>query len=483
MRDYIDSLGELSKHQLILALARQRLAETEPAAVVGMACRFPGGISDPAAFWATLVSGRVVLDESRGIPRMSTGAPRWNVAAPDLAPYADLLARGSYLTDVDLFDPEPFGIGEDEALYMDPQQRLLLTTAAAALADAGLDAPTERSVGVFVGVSTVEYNLAGLRNGADPSPWMGTGGALSATAARVASALRLNGPALTVDTACSSALTALHLAVGALRRRECDVAVVGACHLLLSPYTSVVFDRAGMLSPTGRSLPFDGRADGHVRGEGCGVLVLRREREARADGVRPYASVCGGSVHQHGDRPGLAAVSAAGQRRTIRQALHAADLPPHDVHYVEAQANGSRIGAVVELETLAAAYDRGPDAPPLYVGSAKANLGYLETASGAAALIKTVLALHHGVIPPQPGPPALDPAVPWDRIGIEVPTRPLSWPTAERRRAGVSAFGFTGTNAHVLLEATDEPAVPAASPADVAPVTGRSYWPAVNAWS
>jgi acyl transferase domain-containing protein len=267
--------------------------------------------------------------------------------------------------------------------------------------------------------------------------------------------VRLSGPVLAVDTACASAPTAVHLASAALRRRECDVAVVGACHLLLSPFVTAVLNRAGMLSPTGGCRPFAADADGYVRGEGCGVLVLKRQQDARADGDRPYAIIRGSAVYQHGDRAAISVASAMGHKRVAEQALRNAEIDPHQVQYVEAQANGSRLGGMIEVEALADVYGRGdPAAPRLYVGSCKANLGHLETASGAASLIKTVLALRQAEIPPQAGFDTPDPAVPWQRLAVTVPREPVAWPAAERRVAAVNAFGFTGTNAHVLLEAS-----------------------------
>ncbi|WP_338320530.1 polyketide synthase, partial [Streptomyces lonarensis] len=409
MNDYIDQLAGLTRKQLMVLLARRHQESTQGIAVSGMGCRFPGGIDTPDALWEAVRDARPVTGAASQPPTDSRGRPRWDTTAPDLAPLAATLAAGAYLDGIDLFDAERFGLTPEEAEHLDPQQRLLLDVTLQALADANLTLRTlrRRRVGVYVGISTAEYNFAGLRNGIgkdDLSPYMGTGTALSAASGRIALALRVRGPALTLDTACSSALTAVHLAAGALRAEECDVAVVGVSHLLLSPFTSEVFAQAGMISPTGRCLPFTAEADGYVRAEGCGVLVLERYRDAAADGRPPYAVVRGSAVHQDGDREQLAAWSAAAQRTVIDLALHRTGASAHDVRYVEAQANGSRVGGVVEAETLAAAYDRrGAAAPDLYVGSAKANLGYLETASGVAGMMKTALALAHREIPPQPG--------------------------------------------------------------------------------
>lgn len=484
MRDYIASLQTLSRQQLVLLAAQQRARETQGIAVVGTACRFPGGINDPSGLWQALLAGRQLPAERAGAPRLSTGRPRWNLAAPDLAPHAELLARGVYVADVDLFEPERFGVTDDEARYLDPQQRLLVTCADQALRDAGATPSAQTRTGVFAAVSTVEYHYSLLRNrvGADGlSPYMGTGAALSATAARVAVGLGLTGPVLTTDTACSSALTAVHLASSALRRDECDLALVAVCHLQLAPFTTVVFDQAGMLSPTGRCRPFAADADGHVRGEGCAVLVLKRAPDARADGDQPYAVIRGSAVHQHGRRPTMTAMAAAGQQAVIELALRDADVDPHQVGYVEAQASGAKVGGVIEAEATAQAYRRDvAGAPPLLIGSSKANLGYLETASGAASLLKTALALSHGELPGQPDFDAPDPDIAWERLNLDVPRKRTPWPAGERRLAGVSSFGFTGTNAHVVMEAVPQAAARVGLPAG--PVTGRSYWPESYTW-
>jgi len=461
MRSYIESLEGLSRAQLVLMLARKHQEETGAVAVVGMGCRFPGGIDSPDEFWRALLDGRVVPEESTGPPTDSLGRPRWNTGAPDLAALADVLEKGSYLDAIDLFDAGYFGMPDEEAAHLDPQQRLLLMCAAEALADANLTSAElgRRRVGVFVGMSAVEYGLARLRNGPRTgglSPHAATGGALSGAAGRVALAMGLNGPSMTVDTACASALTALHLACTALRRRECELAVVGASHLLLSPWSTAIFETTGVLSPSGRTRPFAADADGYVRGEGCGVLVL-----AMAGGglpSTPYALVRGSAVDQQGERLAMTVLSGACQQRVITSALEHAGVDPASVAYVEAQANGSPLAGRVELEAIADAYRRrSPDAPPLRVGSCKANLGYLETASGMASLIKAVLAVGRAEIPPQVGVDELDPAAPWDRWSIEVPRKATPWPAGGRRIAGVSAAGFTGTCAHAVVEAAPEP--------------------------
>ncbi len=459
MKAYIQSLEALSKQQLMLMLARKRLEERQGIAVVGMGCRFPGGIDHPEHLWEVLRGGQVVVGAQQ-VPTDSLGRARWNLDAPDLAPLADLLRKGGYLNGIDLFDAGYFGLSDEEALHLDPQQRLLLMVAVEALSDANLTGAQlrQRRVGVFCGVSTVEYTFAALRNGIraeELSPYMGTGNALSATAARIAVGLQLNGPAITVDTACSSGLTAVHLASAALRRRECDLALVGGCHLLLSPLTTGVFAQAGMLSSTGQCRPFTAEADGHVRAEGCGVLVLKRVQDAQEDKDLAYGVIRGSAVYQHGERPGMSISTGIAQQRVIEQALESASVRPDEVQLVEAHANGSRLGGSIEVESLAEAYGRrSPSAQPLYVGSCKANLGYLETVSSMASVMKVLLALDRGEIPPQANFDNPDPAIPWEHLAVRVPRKAETWPAVERRIAGVSSFGFTGTNAHVLIEAT-----------------------------
>jgi 3-oxoacyl-[acyl-carrier-protein] synthase II len=471
MASYIDYLATLSQKQLMVMLARQRHEETQPIAIVGMSCRFPAGIDDPRGFWTLLRQGGVVATRSERGPVDSKGRARWNLDAPDLAPLAPLLRTGSYLRDVDLFDADYFGISEEEALHMDPQQRLLLEATVQALADANLPRASLRGqrAGIFVGTSPVEYPYAWLRNGLPEgalSPFMGTGSTPSAASGRLGLMLGVNGPAMNVDCASSSVLVALHLAATSLRRRECDLAIIGACNLLLSPFATAILARTGMISKSGRSRPFGEQADGHVRGEGCGIFVLKRQQDALADGDLPYAVVRGSAMYQNGDRLGLAVSSSSGQKAVIELALRAAGVDPLEVQYVEAQANGSRLGGVVEAEAMAQAYGRPAAAgTPLYVGSCKANLGYLETASGAPSLMKAVLALAHAEIPPQPGVDQLDRSVDWNGLALRFATSPTRWPAAERRLAGVSAFGFTGTNAHVVLESVAERAAAAAEPA------------------
>ncbi len=476
MRSYIESLEELTRSQLMVLLARRHRADTEGLAVVGMSCRLPGGIEDPAGLWEAVLAGRAVDTAAVGVPTDSRGRPRWNLGAPDVKPYADALRTGAYLSDVDLFDAASFGIPAEEARCVDPQQRMLLTKARDALDDAGITDRRGTRAAVFVSVTAPEYGLAAIRNGiAEFSPAMSTGTVVSAAAGRVATALGLSGPALTLDTACSSTLTAVHLAGRALRAGECDVALVGASHLLLSPVTTGVFASAGLLSPSGACRPFTARADGYVRGEGAVVLVLKREHDAQRDSDTPYAVIRSSAVHQHGGRAALSSPSAAGQRQVVLDCLRAAQVRPAEVGYVEAHGSADKVTDTVEADALATAYERrSADAPPLYLGSGKVNVGYLETAAGAAGLVRAILAVGHGTVPPQPDftDPARD--IPWQRTSLAVAGEPTPWPGTGRVLAGVNAFGFTGTNAHVLVEAPAHPR-PDAPPNQVEH-TGQSYW-------
>jgi 3-oxoacyl-[acyl-carrier-protein] synthase II len=472
--EYLDRLETLSRKQLMVLLARAQQERTQPIAITGMGCRLPGQIDGPEALWTALHEGRPGSGTRSGPPTDSRGRPRWNTAAPDLVALGPMQAAGAYLDDVDLFDAEYFDLDPEQVTHIDPQQRLLLEVTVRALADANLSRAQLRrqTVGVYVGATASEYNFAGLRNGAGPeelSPAMATGTTPSGAAARIGLALGVEGPALTLDTACSTALSAVHCAAGALRSGECDVALVGVSHLILSPVGSHILELAGLISPTGRSRPFTADADGSLRAEGCGVIVLERHRQAVEAGRTAYALIRGSAVHHNGDRPTMASASGSGMRTVIDLALNRSGVAPHQVQYVEAQANGSRIAGIVEAEILSEAYHRGePDAPALYLGSSKAVLGYLETASAVVSLMKTALALQHAVIPPQPGADNPDPAIAWPRSGLTLPAGPQPWPTSTRRLAAVNAVGFTGIAAHVVLEGA-----PGVDPSDQSNQSGR----------
>ncbi len=431
------------------AHARGPGRRSEPIAVVGIGCRLPGANS-PEELWEQLARGADLVGE-----------------APDGRPTR---LRGGYIAEVDRFDAEFFGIAPREAEELDPQQRLMLEVAWSALEDAGI-APAKLAgsdAGVFVGVSTRDY--AELLAAAGPDalgPYFGTGTAASAAAGRLSYVLGLEGPSLVVDTACSSSLVALHLAAQSLRSGECRVAIAGGVNLLLSPNLDAALARARMLSPTGRCRTFDAAADGYVRGEGCGVVVLKRLADAIADGDRIRAVIRGSAVNQDGRSNGLTAPSARAQERVVRAALEAAGVEPGEVGYVEAHGTGTPLGDPIEVQALAKVFgERDAAREPAYLGSLKANIGHLEAAAGIAGLIKVVLSLQHAQVAPhlvaRPSP-----MIEWDRVPFRLPGAASPWPAGrDRRVACVSSFGFVGTNAHVVLEAA--PAPPARAGADAA---------------
>jgi acyl transferase domain-containing protein/SAM-dependent methyltransferase len=460
--------GELSPVKRALLEVRElksRLEEVErrarePIAVIGVGLRFPGPANDPESFWELLRQGR---DTVREVP-----ADRWDTEAfydPDPEKPGKMYTRhGAFLERVDLFDPHLFGISPREAVTMDPQQRLLLEVAWEALEHAGqapdglLDSPT----GVFLGMGNSDYGRWVFADARLVDTYAATGSTFSVAAGRISYLLGLLGPSMVVDTACSASLVALHLACQSLRGRECRMALAGGVNLILAPEVHVNFCQARMLAPDGRCKTFDAAADGYVRGEGCGMVVLKRLTDAVADGDRVLALVRGSGVNQDGRSNGLTAPSGPSQEAVIRAALESAGLRPADVDYVEAHGTGTSLGDPIEVRALGAVLGEGrPADSPLLVGSVKTNVGHLEAAAGIAGLIKVVLSLQHEEIPPHLHLRQLNPYVDWDSLPLRVPTEARAWPRGPRPRiAGVSSFGFSGTNVHVILEEA-----PAASPA------------------
>jgi acyl transferase domain-containing protein/glutamate-1-semialdehyde aminotransferase len=425
-------------------VAELETARSEPIAVVGLACRFPAA-PDPDAYWRLLREGRSGIGD---IP-----ADRWDVDAhydPDPeAPGRMYTRRGGFLDDVAGFDAGFFGISPREAKRMDPQQRLLLEVAWEALEHAGRDPRASRGsrTGVYVGISESEY-LHLLQQVGDPVELADlTGTALSVAAGRLAYHLGLHGPTIALDTACSSALVAVHLAVSGLRAGEADLALAGGVGLLLAPDSFVAFCKGGALAADGRCKTFDAGADGYARGEGAGMVVLKRLADARRDGDHVHAVIRGTAVTQDGRTNGLTAPNGHAQEAVIRAALADARLTPDQVGYVEAHGTGTPLGDPIELAALGAVFG---DAP-VVVGAAKTNIGHLEAAAGMAGLIKVVQALRHQEIPPNLNFGTPNPHIPWDRLPVTVPTSVLPWPLGAPA-AGVSSFGFSGTNAHVILE-------------------------------
>jgi acyl transferase domain-containing protein len=434
-------------------------ATDEPIAIIAVACRFPGA-PDADAYWDVLSGG---VDAIREIPE-----DRFDVDQfydPDQQTPGKIYTRsGGYLDSVDGFDPEFFGISPREAVWIDPQQRLMLEIAWEGLERAGYSPTSLRGsrTGVFVGVGANEYShLLSGESVENLEAHFITGNALNAIAGRVAFTLGLEGPAMAVDTACSSSLVAVHQASQALHAGDCDMALAGGVNVLLSPASIVAASRARMLAPDGRCKTFDAAADGYVRGEGCGVLVLKRLSDAQRDGDRIAAVIRSSTVNQDGASSGLTVPNGGAQQRLITAALARASLSGGEVDYLEAHGTGTPLGDPIEVQAAAAVYGAGRDPNrPLLMGTAKTNIGHLESAAGVAGLVKVVLSLQHDLLPPNLHFQNPSPHIPWDSLPVRVVDKATPWHANGRpRRAGVSAFGFTGTNAHVLIEEAPQPSV------------------------
>lgn len=435
-------------------------AAVQPIAVIGVGCRFPGGIQDGASFWQLLEQKRDAMQE---VP-----PERWDIEAlydPDPDAVGKMVTRrGGFLERIDQFDASFFGIAPREAVKMDPQQRLLLEVSWEALEDAGL--PVEKmlgsATGVFIGHIYSEYDqlLGGALESLDG--YVATGSAGSVAAGRISYTLGLKGPSLAVDTACSSSLVALHLACQSLRTGESDVALAGGVTVVLSPRAYVEFSRLHGLAPDGRCKSFAAAADGVAWSEGCGVIVLKRLADAERAGDRVLAVIRATAVNQDGKSNGLTAPNGPAQEQLLRQALSDAGVDPLAVGYVEAHGTGTALGDPTEMQALANVYAAGrPADRPLVVGAVKSNFGHTQAAAGIAGVIKAVLALQHEAIPANLHFETPSPHIPWRELAVQVPTELMPWPRAAGPRlAGVSSFGISGTNAHVLLE--EAPSPPAA---------------------
>jgi acyl transferase domain-containing protein/acyl carrier protein len=436
----------------------------EPVAVVGIGCRFPGGADSPEQFWQLLRAG---VDATREVPR-----DRWDVEAyygsAEGAQGKMYARRGGFLSSVDGFDPYFFGISPREAASMDPQQRLLLEVGWEALEHAGISAQSLEGspVGVFVGVLSNDY-LQAHQKAARPESfdtYTMTGTLTSALAGRLSFVLKVRGPSVALDTACSSSLVAVHLACQSLRLGESRVALAGGVNVILTPELSVSLSQARAISPDGRCKTFDASADGYARGEGCGVVVLKRLSDAIADGDEIHAVIRGSAINHDGASSGFTVPSAQAQKEVIRQALASAGIAPSQVGYVEAHGTGTKLGDPIEIQALADVLGEGRGkSAPLLVGSVKTNIGHLESAAGIAGLIKVVLALRHGEIPRHLNLHTPNPLIPWSEIPLQVPVEPRTWDRPPHERvAGVSSFGMSGMNAHLVLQGY----APAETPSD-----------------
>jgi acyl transferase domain-containing protein/NADPH:quinone reductase-like Zn-dependent oxidoreductase len=471
VNEFFDRISKLSPKRLALlaldlnaTLQKHERRRTEPIAVIGMGCRFPGAANTPEAFWKLLQNGVDAISE---VP-----PDRWDIDHyydPDPDAPGKMYSRwGGFVEAVDRFDSAFFGITPREAASMDPQQRIVLEVAWETMEHAGLapDALFDSASGVFMGVSGYDnaLRLASLDPAADL--YAGTGNAQSILSGRLAYFMGLQGPCLSVDTACSSSLVAVHLAIQSLRNGECRLALAGGVNLILVPEPTVAFCKGRMLAFDGRCKTFDQAADGYVRGEGCGVVALKRLEDAQADGDRILAILRGSAVNHDGRSSGLTAPNGIAQENLLRSALASAGLRPTDLGYIEAHGTGTSLGDPIEMRALQAVLGPGRQKDnPLWVGSLKTNIGHLESAAGIAGLIKVVLALQHGEIPPHLHFHTPSQHIAWEEMPIAVPVRATAWPKGTNRRlAGVSSFGFSGTNAHLIVEEAPE-----AVPSDPAP--------------
>jgi len=445
--------------------------KTEPIAVIGVGCRFPGNANDPDSFWHLLHEG---IDAVTEIP-----SDRWDIDAYyDQDPGAPLKAytrHGSFIQQVDQFDPLFFGISPREAVSLDPQQRLLLEVTWEALENAGIVPNQLRNskTGVYVGICTDDYSSSQIttiitkmliqssRNEENPAlvdSHTGTGSARSMAVGRISHLLGLQGPNIQLDTACSSSLVGVHLACQSLRLKESNLALVGGVNLILSPFNTVTRCKIKALAPDGRCKTFDASADGYGQGEGCGVVVLKRLSDAIANRDSILALIRGSAINHDGPSSGVTVPNKKAQKEVIQEALQNARIEPHQVSYVEAHGTGTTLGDPIELEALAAVYGKNrPSHQPLVVGSVKTNFGHLEAAAGVSAFMKVVLALHHQEIPPHLHFSKPNPYIPWDKIPVTIPTSGIPWKQGKQpRMAGVSSFGMSGSNVHVILESAPE---------------------------
>ncbi|WP_088634399.1 type I polyketide synthase [Phaeobacter sp. 22II1-1F12B] len=464
MSDFLKRISSYSPKRLALLAARQKarideLEKRSPIAIVGMGCRFPGGADTPAEYWSLIKRGEEAITE---VPK-----DRWDVDAyydpdPD-APGKTATRWGGWIKDIDKFDPQFFGIAPREAQSLDPQQRLWLEVAWAALEDAGIPAKSlfGTRTGVFCGVSGNDYHGI-LRDAghADYDAYTASGIAHSMASGRLSYVLGTTGPSVSVDTACSSSLVAIHQAVQSLRRGECDAALAGGVNLILTPETTIALSRSHMMAPDGRCKTFDARADGFVRGEGCGVLILKRLADAQAANDRIVAVISGSAINQDGRSNGLTAPNGVAQQAVIKAALEDAGVEPGQIGFVETHGTGTALGDPIEVHALGATLcpssERGTR---LRLGSVKSQIGHLESAAGVAGVIKAALSISNRILPGQVNLKELNPLISWNDHPVEPQRTNEPWPDSLPLRAGVSSFGFSGTNVHVVVEPAPAPNV------------------------
>ncbi|GAB5522531.1 MAG: type I polyketide synthase [Roseivirga sp.] len=442
-------LGERKADKTEVNTGSDRHQLDEPIAIVGMSCRFPGA-KDPQAFWRMLKAGEDKISE---VP-----ADRWPREAfydPDPAvPGKAISYWGGFLENIDQFDPFFFGISPIEAKHMDPQQRLLMELSYEALEDAGFEKEglDGTRTGVFIGVSVNEYGHFQFGDPAVITSHSGTGSALSIAANRISYFYNFRGPSMAIDTACSSSLTAVHQACQSLRNGESNLALAGGVNMILSPAHSIAFTKAGVLARDGRCKTFAANADGYVRGEGGGIIVLKRLSAALADGDHIHAVIQGSTMSQDGRTNGLMAPSQESQEAMLRRAYSDAGVAPESVQYVEAHGTGTLLGDAMEASALGTVLGAGREGNPCAIGSVKTNIGHLEAAAGIAGLMKVVLAMKHNTLPPSLHYSAPNPHVDFEALNLKVQNEAAEWPkTSGPATAGVSSFGFGGTNVHLIV--------------------------------
>ena len=455
--EHADKLSPTKRALYEIRALKERVAElqrqqNEPIAITGIGLRFPGGASTPEAFWDLLAHG---VDAVTEIPISRWPIDQYYDSNPD-APGKMYSRHGAFLTDPASFDADFFAISPREAMSLDPQHRLALEVAWEALENAGCSPASlaGSASGVFLALSNSDYSRLVFSQTATIDAYSSIGNLFNAAAGRISYLLGLQGPSLAVATACSGSLVAIHLACQSLRAGECSLALAGGVNLILTPEIHINFSKSRMMAQDGRCKTFDAAADGYVRGEGCGMVVLKRLSAALADGDTLLAVIRGSAINQDGRSGGMTAPNGTAQEALIRQALASAGLKPDDINYVETHGTGTSLGDPIEAHALAAVFGPGrASGNALVLGALKSNIGHLESAAGVAGLIKVVLALRNQQIPGNLHFQKLNPHIDWHGTPVEIPTASRAWPGGERPRlAGVSSFGFSGTNAHVILE-------------------------------
>ena len=440
---------------------RQECAPPEPIAIIGLGCRFPGGADDPQSYWQLLDEGRDAITQ--------TPADRWNLqkfyCAEQIKPSKTQSQWGGYVEDIDQFDPQLFGISPREAVDMDPQQRMLLEVTWRAFEDAGL--PVEqvagRAVSVFAGISSFDYAVGGLsyQDRGVIGPYCNTGGSSSIAANRISYCFDLRGPSVAVDTACSSSLVAIHMACESILRGDAEMALAGGVNALLLPDFYVAFSQLGVLSPDGRCKTFDARANGYVRAEGAGMVLLKPLRAAIRDGDHIYSVIRATALNQDGRTQGMTVPSQNAQESLLRTVCERADIDPVEIQYIEAHGTGTPVGDPIEANALASVLcEHRDDEQPCWIGSVKTNIGHLEAGAGIASVIKVALALKHKRIPAHLHFETPNPAIEFDKLKLQIPLTSQDWICPnDARIAGINGFGYGGANAHVLMSQA-----PAAAP-------------------